>query len=219
MHLMNFQTTVQHEIQEEYIIVLDPSHLQAQHSLNSYQKYIFDKIMSHVNSDMPGVYFVDGPGGTGKTFLYKALLAEVRSRGLLALATASSGVAANNMPGGRTAHSRFNIPIHLDTNSTCNIPMQTGTVALIRLARLIIWDEASNANRQGIEAVHCTMQDIMGSTLPFGGKLMLMGGDFRQVLPIVMRATRAQIVNASFRMSPLWSSTEKLRLSIKYEGT
>ncbi|XP_076935519.1 uncharacterized protein LOC143602210 [Bidens hawaiensis] len=70
------------------------------------------------------------------------------------------------------------------------------------------------ANRQGIEAVHRTMQDIMGSTLQFGGKLMLMGGDFRQVLPVVTRATRAQIVNASFRMSPLWSSTEKLRLSI-----
>ncbi|XP_076929149.1 uncharacterized protein LOC143593388 [Bidens hawaiensis] len=123
MHPMNFQTTVQREIQEEYSIVVDPSHLQAQNSLNTDQKYIFDKIMSHVNSDIPGVYFVDGPGGTGKTFLYKALLAEVRSRGLLALATASSGAAANNMLGRRTAHSRFNIPIHLDTNSTCNIPM------------------------------------------------------------------------------------------------
>ncbi|XP_076911314.1 uncharacterized protein LOC143569228 [Bidens hawaiensis] len=211
---MNFQTTVQHEIQEEYDIVVDPSHLQTQHSLNSDQKYVFDKIMTHVNNDLPGVFFVDEPGGTGKTFLYKALLAEVRSRGLLALATASSGAAVNNMPGGRTAHSRFNIPIQLDTNSTCYIPIQTGTAGLIRLARLIIWDEASMAKRQAIEALHRTMQDIMGSTLPFGGKLMLMGGDFRQVLPVVKRGTRAQIVDASFRMSPLWSSTEKLRLSI-----
>nr|XP_043623581.1 uncharacterized protein LOC122595304 [Erigeron canadensis] len=38
--------------------------------------------------------------GENLTFLYKALLAEVRSRGEIVLATASSGAAANNMPGG-----------------------------------------------------------------------------------------------------------------------
>ena len=40
------------------------------------------------------VFFVDGPGGTGKTFLYKGLLAQVRSQGHVALAVASSGIAA-----------------------------------------------------------------------------------------------------------------------------
>ncbi|XP_076948844.1 ATP-dependent DNA helicase PIF1-like [Bidens hawaiensis] len=54
----------------------------------------------------------------------------------------------------------------------------------------------------------------MGNNLPFGGKLMLMGDDFRQVLPVVRRGTRAQIVDASFRMSPLWDIIEKLQLSI-----
>jgi hypothetical protein len=38
---------------------------------------------------------VDGPGGTGKTFLYKALLARVQSKGLIAIATATSGIAAS----------------------------------------------------------------------------------------------------------------------------
>ena len=52
-----------------------------------------------MDDNCPGVFFIDGPGGTGKTFLYKALLANVRSRGFIALATASSGVAANNVPG------------------------------------------------------------------------------------------------------------------------
>ena len=98
--------------------------------------------MRHMDGNLPGVFFIDGPGGTGKTFLYKALLAEVRSRGLIALATASSGAAANNMPGGRTSHSRFKIPINLDNNSMCNIKQQSGTAQLLRLANIIIWDES-----------------------------------------------------------------------------
>ncbi|KAL0305019.1 UNVERIFIED_CONTAM: hypothetical protein Scaly_2999400 [Sesamum calycinum] len=57
--------------------------------------------------------FIDGPGGSGKTFLYRALLADVRSKGYIALAVATSGVAAALLPGGRTAYSRFKIPIDL----------------------------------------------------------------------------------------------------------
>ncbi|XP_021991140.1 uncharacterized protein LOC110887887 [Helianthus annuus] len=110
-----------HDTQEELNIVIDPAHLHAQYSLNSDQRNVFDVVMHYVTHGVPAVFFIDGPGGTGKTFLYKALLAEVRSRGLIALATASSGVAANNMPGGRTAHSRFKIPINLCNNSMCNL--------------------------------------------------------------------------------------------------
>ena len=73
------------------------------------------------------VFFVDGPGGTGKTYLYKALLAKVRSLGEIAIATATSGIAASIMPGGRTAHSRFKILIKLGDNYICNFTMQSGT--------------------------------------------------------------------------------------------
>nr|GEY78910.1 hypothetical protein [Tanacetum cinerariifolium] len=110
-----------HEVHEECSIVIQEDDILARHSLNSDQKNAYDAIMRHVGDDSPGVFFIDGHGGTGKTFLYKALLATVRSRGLIALATASPGAAANNMTGGRTAHSRFKILINLTTNSICNI--------------------------------------------------------------------------------------------------
>ncbi|XP_022008025.1 uncharacterized protein LOC110907339 [Helianthus annuus] len=210
----NLQHPVQREVQEEYGIVVEPEHLSAIDELNSDQRRVFDEIMAHVDNNRPGVFFIDGPGGTGKTFLYKALLAQVRSRGLIALATTSSGAAANNMPGGRTAHSRFKIPICVDNNSMCNIKKQSGVAELIRSSRLIIWDEASMAKRQAIEAVDRTLKDIIGVNLPFGGKIMVMGGDFRQVLPVVKRGTRAQIVDSSLRMSPLWHLTKKMRLTI-----
>jgi hypothetical protein len=57
---------------------------------------------------------LDGPGGTGKTFLYKAPLAKVRSQGKLVVATATFGVAASILPGGRTANSRFKIPLTIE---------------------------------------------------------------------------------------------------------
>ena len=65
------------------------------------------------------LFFVDGPGGTGKTFLYKTLLATVRARGDIALAVASSGIAALLLEGGRTAHSRLKIPIPVHSSSVC----------------------------------------------------------------------------------------------------
>ena len=40
-----------------------------------------------------GAFFVDGPGGTGKTFLYSLLLARVRSASDIALPVASFGIA------------------------------------------------------------------------------------------------------------------------------
>ncbi|XP_076886916.1 uncharacterized protein LOC143536921 [Bidens hawaiensis] len=202
------------ETMKELDIVVDPTHLQEIGSLNSDQKVVYDEILYHVDNQIPGLFFIDGPGGTGKTFLYKALLATVRSRGLIALATASSGVAANNMPGGRTAHSRFKIPLDITNNSTCGLSNQSGTARLINSARLIIWDESSMAKRQSIEAVDRKMQDITSISAAFGGKLIVMGGDFRQVLPVVKRGTRAQIVDTSLPMSPLWSATKRRSLSI-----
>jgi ATP-dependent DNA helicase PIF1 len=78
------------------------------------------------------VFFVDGPGGTGKTFLYKTLLARVQSEGLIAIATATFGIAALILPGGRTAHSRFKILIKIGDNSMCSFTKQSGTAELLR---------------------------------------------------------------------------------------
>ncbi|XP_076913060.1 uncharacterized protein LOC143571550 [Bidens hawaiensis] len=172
---VNLQHVGYREVQEEYGLVVEAEHLRAKESLNSDQKIVFDEIMKHVDNDLPGVFFIDGPGGTGKTFVYKALLAEVLSRGLIALATASSGAATNNMPGGRTAHSRFKIPLNVDNNSMCGLTTQSRAAELIRLSKIIIWDEASMERRQVIEAVDRTLQDIIGVSLPFGGKIMVMG--------------------------------------------
>ena len=69
--------------------------------LNEEQKAAFDLIIEVVFVKGKACFFVGGLGGTGKTFLYRALLAQVRSQGYVALATASFGVAAAILPGGQ----------------------------------------------------------------------------------------------------------------------
>ena len=74
-------------------------------SQNKAQGELFDEIKAAVDADAGGAYFVDAPAGTGKTYLSIALLNYVRSTNQIALAVASSGIAATLMPGGRAAHS------------------------------------------------------------------------------------------------------------------
>lgn len=75
--------------------------------LNREQHAAYNVILNKIFSNESGAFYIDGPGGTGKTFLYRALLATVRSKRLMALAT-TSGVTTSVLPGGRTAHSLSN---------------------------------------------------------------------------------------------------------------
>ncbi len=146
---------------------------------------------------MDKTFFVDGLGGAGKTFLYGCLLSRVRSTGDIALSMASSGIAALLLEGGCTAHSRFKIPvIGFCDSSTCYVPINSPQVALIRATRLIVWDEAPMAHKHVFEAMNRTLQHVMGVVDPalkdmlFGGKVIVMGGDFRQILHVVPWGTR-----------------------------
>ncbi|PWZ26234.1 ATP-dependent DNA helicase PIF1 [Zea mays] len=201
------------EVYEEESIEPTVADVALKETLNEEQRAAYDKIMSAVDTDQGGLFFVDGPGGTGKTYLYRVLLATLRSQNKIAVATATSGVAASIMPGGRTAHSRFKIPLTIDDGAVCSFTKQSGTAELLRKASLIIWDEASMTKRQAVEALDNSMRDIMGRPgLPFGGKTIAFGGDFRQVLPVVRKGSRAQVVASSLRMSYLWESMSHLKL-------
>nr|GFB49694.1 hypothetical protein CTI12_AA222900 [Tanacetum cinerariifolium] len=69
-------------------------------------------IIESMHNDRGQFCFIYGPGGTGKTFLYKTIITRLRSEQMIVLAIASSG---------RTAHSRFVIPLELMENNTYNI--------------------------------------------------------------------------------------------------
>ena len=149
------------------------------------QRHVYDLVMAAVDGRRPLSVFVDAAGGTGKTYVFNTLLAAVRSQGLVALAVAYSGIAATLLAGGRTYHSRFKAPLLVDETSTCAISAQSPLADLIRRTALIVWDEAPMAHRHHLEAFDRTLRDVTGSDEPFGGKVLVLGGDFRQILPVI----------------------------------
>ena len=64
--------------------------------LNEEQHIVFNAVTTAVlNSDSPDrLFFLDGPGGTGKTFLYNTILGYLRGRNVKCMAMATSGIAA-----------------------------------------------------------------------------------------------------------------------------
>ncbi|CAN1306100.1 ATP-dependent DNA helicase PIF1 [Linum perenne] len=132
---------------------------------------------------------------------------------------ASSGIAATLLPHGSTAHSQFKIPIDIHHTSTCHIKRGTQLAHIIRNTELIVWDEAPMIHRLSFEAVDRTICDLMDLPMsgngykPFGGKTVLLGGDFRQTLPVVTGGGRGESVDACLTRSVLWSHCRLLHLS------
>ena len=94
------------------------------------------------------MFFIDGPGGIGKTFLYCAMHAKIRLLNKIVLLTTTSGIASSNMPIGRTALFRFMIPNDCGQFVTCYVGKHTSLAAVIKEASLIIWDEANNGSKR-----------------------------------------------------------------------
>ncbi|CAN1799654.1 ATP-dependent DNA helicase PIF1 [Linum perenne] len=186
--------------------------------LNLEQQQAYDEIMESVQSNSHKISFIDGFGGTGKTFLWKVLSMKLRSERKVVLCVASSGIAALLMIGGRTTHSRFHIPVDVHSTSTCHIEQDSDLAELIRNTSLIIWDEAPMTHKHCMHALDRTLRDIMSRrnrgnlNLPFGGITVVFGGDFRQTLPVIPKATRTEIVNSSIKRSDLWDHMRVIKL-------
>ncbi|CAN7016939.1 unnamed protein product, partial [Brassica rapa subsp. trilocularis] len=199
----------QFDIAEEAII-----HVKLFDKLNHQQRAVYDAVINSVFQKEGRLFFLYGAGGTGKTFLYRAIIAALRSSSKKVIPVASSAIAALLLPGGRTAHSRFNIPLKLFEDTYCEVKAGTILANFLSESDLIIWDEAPMAHRHTFEAVDRTLRDILAVTdktaltKPFGGKTVLLGGDFRQILPVIPQGTRQETVNAALNRSHLWNNCE-----------
>ena len=192
--------------------------------LNRGQRAAYDTIVESVANRVPWnhqarLFFLDGPGGSGKTFLYRALLGHLRGQRKLCIAVASSGIAALLLPGGSTAHSKFKIPLNCKTTLTCGIAHDSALAREIRSTKLIIFDEAPMMSKDVFHALDRTLRSIMADSMaglgniPFGGIPIVLGGDFRQILPVVPKGGRGQTVSATLNQSDrLWPHVVRLQL-------
>lgn len=76
------------------------------------QSHVFHQVLRKKDSGNGGLFFLDAPGGTGKTFLLNILLMSVRKDQKITVAVTSSGIAAKLLNGGRTAHSVLKLPLN-----------------------------------------------------------------------------------------------------------
>jgi hypothetical protein len=78
---------------------------------------------------------------------------------------------------------------------------------------LVIWDEAPMQHKYNMEAVDRSLRDILNTPdKAFGGLTFVFGGDFKQILPVIIKSGRAQTMGASVRRSRLWGYFEVLHL-------
>jgi ATP-dependent DNA helicase PIF1 len=152
--------------------------------LNDQQLHAFNTIVDTILSNIFVFFFLSGYGGTGKTFLWNAIITHLRAQKRIVLTVASSGVASLLLPVGRTTHSRFRIPCELDKTSTCDIKRGTMLAELIESASLIFWDEEFMTHRNSFEALDRSLHDLLSlksaqsATIPFGGKVIVLGGRY-----------------------------------------
>ncbi|KAL4101149.1 hypothetical protein QTP88_021169 [Uroleucon formosanum] len=161
-------------------------------SANQEQRDIISTIMKCVsleNTSVPNAYFIDGPGGTGKTFVYKCLINSRIEMGYDVIPVAWTGIAAMLLPGGRTVHSRFRLPLILTDTSVSSLKVNSKKASTIRKSKLIIWDEA-----------------------PMESAFIVLGGDFRQVLPVVPYGSRQLTIQNCIKNSPIWPHFKILKL-------
>lgn len=84
---------------------------------------------------------------------------------------------------------------------------------VLRTCQAIIFDECPMLHKNGFEALYRTLQDLRKNTKPMGNCLIILAGDFRQTLPVIVRSTPADEINACLKKSHLWKYVQTITLS------
>ena len=159
------------------------------------------------------IFFMQGIGGAGKTTLAKKILAYARSKGLVAVGCASTGLAATIYEDFSTAHSLFCFPVIDEEDkdesepAACDFEKHPEKLELLRAASVIVWDEMPSNHRELFEAAYRALDG-------FRGKIVLCMGDFRQIMPVLNHAVRGEVQAACISSSPWWSEFDIITLTI-----
>lgn len=176
-------------------------------TLNAAQKAVFDEVAPSVGFSSPleqRFYFVDGPAGSGKTYLFQTLMCFVRGQKRKVQAFSSTDIAASLLEGGRTVQSAFNVPIQCDESSVSYMMVPSAESERLREASLLIVDEASMLSTHTLRIIDQLLRTIMNDQRPFGGKLFILTGDFRQSANIVCGGNVTDIRELCIKRSALW---------------
>ncbi|GFX58691.1 ATP-dependent DNA helicase [Trichonephila clavipes] len=156
----NFNNEIARELDYDFI-ALQHQMAELVPQLLPEQNHVFHQVLRTIDSGNGGIFFLDAPGGTGKTFLLNLLLMSVRKDTKIAVAVASSGIAATLLNGGRTAHSVLKLPLNLthEDSHICNFSKNSSRGKMLRECKLLVWDDSTMSHKKAIEALNHTLQD------------------------------------------------------------
>jgi len=174
---------------------------------------VFDSTLQSIENNNGGFYFIDAPAGTGKTYIPNLFLSYVRKQHGIAIGTATSGFAGTLLQKGTTTHSHFKLPFSIFEDSMCNISLNSHKAQVLKSADIIIVDEVSLLHYHSLDVIHRFLCVLMNNNLLFGGKTVITCGDYRQMLPVIPRGSRAHIVQARMHSSDLWKHVQKQKLT------
>lgn len=190
-------------------------------SLTEEQGAVFRAVVTAVqNPDEPQrCFFVDGPGGTGKSFLMKVLAAWANSSpDTPCLCAAFQGIVAQMYLHGVTLHRAFCLPLDTEFGNGAAVTstVQAGSAHGNRLAsfKLFIIDEISMVHSTYFTLIDMCLRNVTRRDVPFGGAVVLCGGDLRQLSAVVPGGSHMDTVAASVISNPLWATFKPFRLTL-----
>jgi hypothetical protein len=162
-------------------------------TMNDGQKDIVNGFLSAIENDKQKCLFIDGPGGTGKTYALNTLFHLARANNKKVINMAFSGIAANSLKKGRTIHSTFKLPLDINAYSYSGIENKGKEAERIKNTDIFVLDEASTISKYVLNIIDIKLKELMKNKLPFGGKIMILSGDFRQILTIKRNAVNSSL--------------------------
>ena len=158
------------------------------------QRSVMDAVLEAVEGRSPhNVHAVLASAGSGKSLLVAGITWYLRAHSKIVLNVAASALAATMLPSGRTAHSAFRIPVPTNSSSFCGL--KSHERELLRLSSVIFYDEVSMVSKDVANALDRACRDVTNvHGLPFGGKVVVFLGDFKQLLPVAPGIRRAPTV-------------------------
>uniref|UniRef100_A0A914DCA3 ATP-dependent DNA helicase n=1 Tax=Acrobeloides nanus TaxID=290746 RepID=A0A914DCA3_9BILA len=149
-------------------------------------KHVLEKVDELYNGTLDnGCIMMAGQGGSGKTYVIETLCHLFRGCGIKYKTSSWMGIAASMLPDGRTMHKTFGLPFEMDKNASSNAKPNNKIGKELINTKVFIIDEISMVSKYALEIIDRKLRELTGKTsIPFGGKVIIICGDFRQILPI-----------------------------------
>lgn len=157
-------------------------------ALNRDQQDVFNlavgKMLNELSFKHQSAMLVEEPTGTGKTFLLNSIICFCEINNIPYISMAYTRMASLQLKGARTVYSRFKMPWSKDGRFVSYLMNGSQAADDLFRANIILWDQVTSCHKGMIAEVDIVLQRLMQNQRTFGGKVVVMTGDYRECMPI-----------------------------------